>query len=326
MKTRLILFLFAAVLFTGCDPASNANQNTTATTGVTPPQAQKLNETSRPAKITEQMKQRGEQDEARPALKIVAPANGATVNGSTVAVKLDLSGELKSYHPMKDPATGMGNHIHVILDNQPYEAYYHIEEPFELRNVSEGKHTLRVFASRPWHESYKNPEAFASVTFTVKGGGDAGKETTTKDGRKVADPKVKTGQINPPEAETTPKPAPEGKDMQQGVGADIDPSKPLLTFSRPKGEYKDADADVIMIDFWLSNGKLVNDGGDYRVRYSVDGEDPKFIDTWQPVWLSGWTAGAHKIELALVDKSGNVVANGDYNLTTRKITIVRDAK
>ncbi len=73
----------------------------------------------------------------------------------------------------------MGNHIHVILDNQPYEAYYELGQPFELRNVSEGKHTLRVFPSRPWHESYKNDGSFQMVSFTVKGGGDASKPTTT---------------------------------------------------------------------------------------------------------------------------------------------------
>ena len=30
------------------------------------------------------------------------------------------------------------------------------DEGFELRNVSDGEHTLRMFPSRPWHESYKN--------------------------------------------------------------------------------------------------------------------------------------------------------------------------
>jgi hypothetical protein len=30
------------------------------------------------------------------------------------------------------------------------------------------------------------------------------------------------------------------------------------------------------------------DGGEYRVRYSVDGGEAKYIDKWQPIWLSGW--------------------------------------
>jgi hypothetical protein len=78
-----------------------------------------------------------------------------------------------------------------------------------------------------------------------------------------------------------------------------------------------------MIDFWLLNAKLTGDGGEYRARYSVDGKEPQFIETWQPVWLTGWTAGEHTVKLELVDKQGNVVANGDYNATTRKFTVVR---
>ena len=130
----------------------------------TPPPTQTLTVVPRPQKILDLMKARGEQDEAKPVLKIVSPANNAVINGSTVAVKLDLSGDLKGYMPHKDPATGKGNHIHVILDNQPYEAYYELGQPFELRNVVAGKHTLRVFPSRPWHESYKNDGAFQMVS------------------------------------------------------------------------------------------------------------------------------------------------------------------
>jgi hypothetical protein len=78
-----------------------------------------------------------------------------------------------------------------------------------------------------------------------------------------------------------------------------------------------------MIDFWLSNAKLQGDGGEYRVRYSVDGGETKYIDRWQPIWLSGWTAGEHTVKLELVDRSGNVVSNGDYNSTSRKITVVK---
>jgi hypothetical protein len=174
------------------------NANTTATTNMTPPVAnataspatQNLSITERPQKIKDMMTGRGQQDEAKPVLRIASPRENSTINGSTVPVLLNLSGDLKGYKPMKDPATGMGNHIHVILDNQPYEAYYKLDEPFELRNVAEGKHTLRVFASRPWHESYKNEGNFQMVTFNVKGGGDASRPTTTNNGQTMADNKT----------------------------------------------------------------------------------------------------------------------------------------
>lgn len=344
-----------AASFTGCAPSENANSNTTATTNVAPPTTatppQVLSEVERPQKIKDQMTARGTQDEAKPTLRFVEPRNGATVAGSTVKVRLALGGDLKGYQPHKDPATGMGNHVHVILDNQPYEAYYNLGEPFELRNLTEGKHTLRVFASRPWHESYKSEGAFQMVAFTVKGGGDATKPTTTAAGQTMADNKnaaanhnanatnanssnanaanmnaatknANAATANASNANAAP-PAPEGKDMPASQGGDVDPAKALLTYSRPKGEYKGADTDAIMIDFWLSNGKLTGDGGDYRVRYTVDGGEAKYLDKWAPIWLAGWTAGTHKVKLELVDKSGNVVDNGGYNSTERTITVTK---
>jgi hypothetical protein len=297
------------------------NANTTATTSVTPPGVQNLTVVPRPEKIVDMMKARGEQDQAVPTLKILSPAKNAVINGSKVDVKLELSGDLKGYMPHKDPATGKGNHIHVILDNQSYEAYYDITQPFELRNVTEGKHTLRAFPSRPWHESYKNEGAFQMVEFTVRGGGDASKPTTTKDGQTMAAPsKSPAANAN---TSASPAPAREGKDFAPSKGGDVDPTKPLLTYSRPKGEYKDADADPIMIDFWLLNGKLQGDGGQYRVRYSIDEGEAKFIDKWEPIWLGGWINGKHQVKLELVDKYGNPVDNGGYNSTTREINVIR---
>ncbi|MEP6911196.1 MAG: hypothetical protein ABI923_00485 [bacterium] len=300
------LFLFAA--------CSSGNDNyATATTTVTPPPHQVLTVVARPQGILDLMKQRGEQDQAKPVLKIVSPAKDAVINGSTVTVKLDLSGDLKGYMPHKDPATGKGNHIHVILDNQPYEAYYDLGQPFELRNLIAGKHTLRAFPSRPWHESYKNDDAFQMVSFTVKGGGDAAKPTTTNTGQTMAN-------NNASATPTTPR---EGKDMAQSTAGDVDPTKPLLTYSRPKGEYKGADADPIMIDFWVANAKLKGDGGEYRVRYIIDDDAPRFIDKWEPTWLSGWLSGKHTVRLELLGKDEMPVENGGYNTTTREITVVK---
>jgi hypothetical protein len=301
-----------ALLFSSCSAGNPDNANTTVTTTVTPPPVQKLTVVPRPQKILDLMKERGEQDQAKPVLKIISPAKDAVINGSVVEVKLALSGDLKGYMPHKDPATGKGNHIHVILDNEPYEAYYELDQPFELRNVTEGKHTLRVFPSRPWHESYKNDGAFQMVSFSVKGGGDASKPTTTKSGQTMAN-----------NNSAGAKPPREGKDMHPSKAGDVDPTKPLLTYSRPKGEYKDADADPIMIDFWLSNAKLRGDGGEYRVRYIIDDDDARYIDKWDAIWFSGWLNGKHTVRLELLDKDGHPVENGGYNTTTRDITVVK---
>lgn len=300
---------------TACQTSTNTTTNTSptntnATNTNAAPTTQSLTEVPRPQKISDQMKERGEQDSAAPTITVVEPKNNSTVNGSTVKVKLSLSGDLKGYKPMMDMETKMGNHIHVILDNQPYEAYYNLEQEFELRNVADGEHTLRFFPSRPWHESYKNDGAFQMVKFTVKNGGaDATKPATTNANQMMSNANASA--------------APEGKDMQSSTAGAVDLNKPLLTYSRPKGEYKGADSTAIMIDFWLSNAKLQGDGGEYRVRYSVDGDEAKYIDKWQPIWLSGWRDGKRSIKLELVDKAGNLVDNGGYNATTREITVAR---
>src|SRR6266481_5658924 len=311
-----------ALFLSGCGSPNTAN-NATAVTNVPAPTAspspQQLTVAERPKKIVDMMATRGEQDTAKPVLKVVSPRDGEIIVGSNLPLKLDLSGDLKGYKPMKDPSTGMGNHIHVILDNQPYEAYYDISQPFELRNVTEGRHTIRVFPSRPWHESYKDDGAFQMVVFTVKGGGDASKPTTANNGQTMATNSApKTANTNAPAG------APhEGKDMATSTAGDVNAKKPLLTYSRPKGEYKGADADSIMIDFWLLNAKLQGEGGEFRVRYSVDGSAPQFIEKWEPIWLKGWNAGKHTVQLELIDKSGNVVDNGGYDSTHREITITR---
>ena len=307
-----LAFATFALLFASCSAGNSDNASTTATSSVTPPPTQALTLVSRPQAISNLMTERGEQDAAMPTLKIVAPAKDAVIKGSKVEVKLALSGDLKGYMPHKDPATGKGNHIHVILDNQPYEAYYELGQPFELRNVVAGKHTLRVFPSRPWHESYKNDGAFQMVTFTVEGGGDASKPTTTNSGQTVASPS--------PSASTAAR---EGKDVASSTAGEVDAAKPLLTYSRPKGEYKDADADPIMIDFWLTGAKLRGDGGEYRIRYIVDDDEPRFIDKWEPIWLSGWLKGKHTVRLELLDKDSRPVENGGYNTTSRDITVVK---
>src|SRR5947209_3321176 len=116
MKRTLLslVVVTAALSLAGCTSNENANVNTTATTNVTPtaqpsPAAQNLQVVERPQKVKDMMAQRGEQDKASPVLKVLEPRDGATINGSTVNLKLALSGDLKGYKPGKDPATGMGN-------------------------------------------------------------------------------------------------------------------------------------------------------------------------------------------------------------------------
>ena len=316
MRSLNLAILLSSLLIFGCGAPGNTNNTYDPATErgaknppSTPPPASPppvITEVPRPQKIVDLSASRGEQDMAQPVLKIVEPAANAALTSSTVRVKLELTGDLKGYKPGMNEETHTGNHIHVILDNQPYEAYYNLDQPFELRNVMDGPHTLRVFPSRPWHESFKNAGAFQKISFTVKNGGANPDQPATANGQPVSNPS-----------------SGEGKDVLPSNSGPVDLAKPLLTYSRPKGEYKDADADAIMIDFWLSDATLTGDGGTFQVRYSVDGGDAHLIEKWAPIWMTGWTAGKHNIKLDLIDKSGDPVDNGGYNSTTREITITK---
>ena len=143
---KYAFLLFVVAFASACGGAGTSNSANSAT-------SDGLKTVERPKRIADQMATRGEQDTAAPTLKIIEPAANATINGAIVKVKLEISGDLKGYKPHMDMETKMGNHIHVILDNQPYEAFYNLDSEFELRNVEEGEHTIRVFPSRPWHES-----------------------------------------------------------------------------------------------------------------------------------------------------------------------------
>ena len=101
-----------------------------------------------------------------------------------------------------------------------------------------------------------------------------------------------------------------------------DTDKPLLIFNLPNGKtFREGEA--VAIDFSLANAKLKGDGGEYRVRYIADDDEMKWIDRWEQVVLTGWTPGKHTIRLELVGPDGWPYRNGDYNIETRELTIIK---
>lgn len=98
------------------------------------------------------------------SLKINSPKPGQLVDGDEVDFTVDLQG----YET--EPG---GAHVHVKVDNLPYQAYYKAgKEPFKLNlkelGLQPGMHRIRAFPSRPWHESVKAPHAFAPTYFYYK--------------------------------------------------------------------------------------------------------------------------------------------------------------
>lgn len=60
--------------------------------------------------------------------------------------------------------SGKGQHIHLIVNNGPYSAHY---DPKFKKKMEPGNYTILAFLSRSYHESVKNPNAFATKQLTV---------------------------------------------------------------------------------------------------------------------------------------------------------------
>lgn len=84
---------------------------------------------------------------------------------------------------------------------------------------------------------------------------------------------------------------------------------PILFYSRPKGDYKQLDGDKILLDFYLLNTDLEQEG--YSVRATIDGE-VWTINKWDAYFIEGMELGAHTVRLELVDGNGQVVP-GPFN-------------
>ena len=102
----------------------------------------------------------------------------------------------------------------------------------------------------------------------------------------------------------------------------VDTSKPLMIFNFADKTEIHGDSPVA-IDFSLANAKLKGDGGEYRVRYIVDDDEMKWIDRWEQLVLTGWIAGKHTIRLELIGPDGWPYRNGDYNIETRELTVIK---
>jgi hypothetical protein len=94
---------------------------------------------------------------------IVSPKEGETINASEVPLKITA----QRFPAGKDPKTGLGLHLRILVDNESPVNYFDLKDPVKL-NLAPGTHTVRVIAVRPWEQSYRNLTALAHVTFNVQ--------------------------------------------------------------------------------------------------------------------------------------------------------------
>lgn len=103
-------------------------------------------------------------------LSTTAPSNGASVKAGKVKFTYDITNY--ELGVQTDNADGLANsadgqHIHAILNNQPYMAKYKPEFTTELEK---GHYVLLSFLSRSYHESVKNENAYDIIQFAVGDG------------------------------------------------------------------------------------------------------------------------------------------------------------
>ena len=166
--------------------------------------------------------------------------------------------------------SGKGQHIHFILNNQPYSAHY---EPNFKKEIPDGVHHLVAFLSRSYHESVKNDNSVV----------------------------VKKMEI--------------GSDPTDSLGLDMD--APTLIYSRPKGEYAGKDTENLLLDFFVLNTTLSEEGN--KVKATINGEE-FMITEWAPHVITGLEMGEVNIQLELLDSEGNLI-EGPFNKVNRSVTL-----
>jgi hypothetical protein len=209
------------------------------------------------------------------ALELQSPNEGKIVKGGEAKFSFDvknyeLGAQTTGPNAELLANSGKGQHIHFILNNQPYSAHYDSEFSKE---VPDGVHHLVAFLSRSYHESVKNDNS-------------------------VVVRKLEVG--------------PNSKDT---IGLDMD--APTLIYSRPKGAYSGKDTENLLLDFFVLNTTLSEDGT--KVKATINGEE--FIITeWAPHVIKALPVGKVTIQLELVDKEGNLIP-GPFNKVTRSVTL-----
>ncbi len=155
-----IIAFLSACLFYACGPAGESTQEA-AETETVEEVAPALSISPAPASP----------EYADAMLEATGPTDGSTLtSGDSVEFTYGVTNyELGAPTPDADQkplaASPKGQHVHLILNNNPYHAIYQTEG-FKLA-LEDGHYVALSFLSRSYHESVKNPEAYKVSQFTV---------------------------------------------------------------------------------------------------------------------------------------------------------------
>jgi hypothetical protein len=186
---------------------------------------------------------------------------------------------------VKNWKTAKGDaHVHLILDGHPYTPVYDTKAPVKLSELTGGEALAEGQHVLVAFPSRANHESVKS-----KGALAIDEFWVGKKGTKT-----------------------------------LDPTKPLLVYSRPKGEYKGDMANRVLIDFQLANTTLSADKNKVHIAVMGPGiEGEKGADVTKfgtPYYLENLLDGSYSVKLDLVGSDGKVLP-GPWNSTTREFSI-----
>jgi hypothetical protein len=206
-----------------------------------------------------------------------------------IVVPLTKAADFEVKLDVKNWLTATGSaHVHLILDNKPYKPIYDTKAAIKLSELTGGE-----ALAEGQHVLVAFPSRANHESVKTKG---AFASVEFYVGKKVPD--------------TT------------------DLKKPMLVYSRPKGEYKGDNANHVLVDFYVANVTLAEGKEHVSVSVTGPGMDKALsgnaIAFGAPFYLDNLQNGAYTMKLELLDKD-NKVLPGPWNSTTRTITINRDA-
>jgi len=159
---KILTFLITVVLISGlvsCSDRFSELSKLRPEKSVTTSNNPKISEVS-PPEIIQQLRQAI--DIYKPQLSIQSPQPEQIFEDNDITVQLQVK-DLPIFKSDLD----LGPYVEVILDNKHYTKIYNLNESIVLSDLEPGTHTLRVFACRPWDESFKNEGAYAQTTFHI---------------------------------------------------------------------------------------------------------------------------------------------------------------
>lgn len=97
----------------------------------------------------------------------------------------------------------------------------------------------------------------------------------------------------------------------------FNPKAPAIFYSLPRGTYTGDEADKILLDFYVVNAMLEEEGT--QVRLTIN-KTPFTLGRWAAYTLEGLPMGPNTIQLELIDAEGHLIP-GPYNSVTKTITL-----